>query len=361
MLLYFSGHGVKDEANQLYLTTPTTRLFASGELMRSTAIEASFVRDVMSSSLAQQQVVILDCCFSGAFPDGVLAMDDSSVDVQQQLAGEGRAILTAATSTQYALEQEGEDLSVYTRYLVEGLTTGAAAPEGEEMVLVGHLHDYVRSKVRTAAPAMKPELYAAKEGSKILLARVAVGDPDLKFRKEVERRVYKGMIFSTGQRLLQRRSSQLNLPDARAAEIIEEVLRPYKKKQANLEEYRQALREEIDLHRQPLPDYVLRDLKDFQQELKLRDEDVQPIEAEVLRTIPLSSPTKEGRTEPQIVENALEAFTVELGSGVQLEMVAIPGGTFWMGAAEGEEGAGDDERPRHQVMIASFYRIHLRS
>ena len=176
VLLYFTGHGVKDEANRLYLTTRETQMWESGELRKSTAIETSFVRDVMANSLAQQRVVILDCCFSGAFADGVLAMDDNRVDVQQQLvgkervAGEGRAVMTAATSTQYALEREGESLSVYTRYLVEGLETGSAAPEGQNLISVVNLHDYVRQKVRVEAPSMKPELYAAKEGDKIQLA-----------------------------------------------------------------------------------------------------------------------------------------------------------------------------------------------
>ncbi|NJR60179.1 MAG: formylglycine-generating enzyme family protein [Cyanobacteria bacterium CRU_2_1] len=36
-------------------------------------------------------------------------------------------------------------------------------------------------------------------------------------------------------------------------------------------------------------------------------------------------------------------------------MIAIPGGTFWMGAAENESGASQDEYPRHQVTIAPFY------
>jgi formylglycine-generating enzyme required for sulfatase activity len=36
-------------------------------------------------------------------------------------------------------------------------------------------------------------------------------------------------------------------------------------------------------------------------------------------------------------------------------MVAIPGGSFLMGAAQGEKGASDDEFPQHQVSIAPFW------
>jgi formylglycine-generating enzyme required for sulfatase activity len=56
-------------------------------------------------------------------------------------------------------------------------------------------------------------------------------------------------------------------------------------------------------------------------------------------------------------------YRQELSKGVFLDMVSIPGGTFWMGTAEGEitEGGQDyqnriqNERPRHAVMIEPFY------
>lgn len=47
------------------------------------------------------------------------------------------------------------------------------------------------------------------------------------------------------------------------------------------------------------------------------------------------------------------AFIEHLGNGVTLEMVAIPGGTFFMGSPDGE---GDYyEKPQHQVKIRPFY------
>lgn len=37
-----------------------------------------------------------------------------------------------------------------------------------------------------------------------------------------------------------------------------------------------------------------------------------------------------------------------------LGMKELPGGTFWMGSAEGEHGSDGKERPRHQEVIAPF-------
>ena len=48
-------------------------------------------------------------------------------------------------------------------------------------------------------------------------------------------------------------------------------------------------------------------------------------------------------------------FEEDLGDGVTLEMVEIPGGTFLMGAPESEAGSSKDERPQHQVIVSPFY------
>ncbi len=45
---------------------------------------------------------------------------------------------------------------------------------------------------------------------------------------------------------------------------------------------------------------------------------------------------------------------IDLDNGVILEMVEIPGGTFLMGSPPGEEESDDNERPQHQVTVASF-------
>ena len=50
-----------------------------------------------------------------------------------------------------------------------------------------------------------------------------------------------------------------------------------------------------------------------------------------------------------------EGFTENLGNGVILEMVRIPGGSFIMGAPEDEEKSRGWERPQHQVNIQSFF------
>ncbi len=281
LLLFFSGHGIKDESGNLYLATRTTRKNERGGLIRSTAISARFIQEIMSDSRARRQVVILDCCFSGAFGEGLLAKDDSSIDIRRQLGGEGRAVLTSSTSTQYSFEQQDADLSVYTRYLVEGIETGAADLDEDESISVDELHEYASIKVQKAAPAMKPEIYTVKEGYKIIIAKVPIGDPKLKYRKEVERYVHRGKISPVGRRILNARRDTFGLSPEDAATIEAEVLKPYREYKKKLQEYEQALREATE-HEYPLSDYTRDELKDLQQVLSLRDEDVAPIGMRVI-------------------------------------------------------------------------------
>jgi formylglycine-generating enzyme required for sulfatase activity len=48
-------------------------------------------------------------------------------------------------------------------------------------------------------------------------------------------------------------------------------------------------------------------------------------------------------------------FEEDLGNGVSLTMVSIPGGTFLMGSPNTEEGRHDWESPQHRVTIASLF------
>ena len=96
MVLFFSGHGIKDDWGKLYFASQDTRKSTSGELIRATAVSASFVQELMSQSRCKRQVVILDCCFSGAFALGMEAKDSGIVDIETQLGGAGRAVPTSS-------------------------------------------------------------------------------------------------------------------------------------------------------------------------------------------------------------------------------------------------------------------------
>jgi formylglycine-generating enzyme required for sulfatase activity len=66
---------------------------------------------------------------------------------------------------------------------------------------------------------------------------------------------------------------------------------------------------------------------------------------EELNKLPKSSPNSSSN----------QSFSQDLGFGVKLEMVYIPGGTFYMGAPKTEKDSLDYERPQHYVTVKPFY------
>ncbi|MBH8555992.1 SUMF1/EgtB/PvdO family nonheme iron enzyme [Nostocaceae cyanobacterium CENA357] len=365
LLFYFSGHGVTDEGGDFYFSTRQTQKNQNG-LIPTTAVAATNVHNWMNRSKSKRLVVILDCCFSGAFAKGLTAKDSGNIDLQQYLGGEGRAILTASTSTQYAFESDGLDLSIYTHYLVEGIEKGAADKDGDGLIAVDELHDYAKSKVQEAAPAMTPEFYPHKEGYRIFLAKSPKDDPRLKYRKEVENRICGGKFTIPARRLLNSLRRDLNL-DSNVADAIEaEVQQPYREYQRKLKEYEETLIETIE-DEPNLSKGTLNDLRDYQQYLGLRDEDVAPIEKRIIGQRKPSVSDQANQFEFDIVKvdaqgqpinrsrGRAEFFTEDLGNGVVLDMVAIPGGKFIMGSPENEPERSDDESPQHTVTIQPFF------
>ncbi len=54
-------------------------------------------------------------------------------------------------------------------------------------------------------------------------------------------------------------------------------------------------------------------------------------------------------------EQSVQGVSHNLGQGISLELVAVPGGSFLMGAGKSEEGWHSMQGPQHEVMIAPFW------
>lgn len=172
VLFYFSGYCIKDSSHKLYFATSRTSKNAQRELIKSTVVPASFVQDIMNDSRASQQVLILDCCFNQTPVNVIAAQDRTSVDIANQLGGDSRTILLSS-ATQSFFQNKGNDVSIYTRYLVEGLETGAADLDGDRWIAVDELHDYVCRKAEATAASIEPAILTSRS-NKILLAQVPV-------------------------------------------------------------------------------------------------------------------------------------------------------------------------------------------
>ena len=101
LLLYFSGHGIRNDQGKLYLAASDTKK----NFLRSTGISADFISELMNNSLSKRQILILDCCNSGAFAYGgksVFTVGESMGTASAfEGHGYGRIVLTATDATHH--------------------------------------------------------------------------------------------------------------------------------------------------------------------------------------------------------------------------------------------------------------------
>ena len=171
LLLYASGHGVLDDQGRLYLATQDTQR----DLLNGTAIPTTFITDGMDTCRSKRQVLILDCCHSGAFARGAKGELTAITQATFEGNGYGRVVLTASDSTQYALEGDQVDqsvsLSLFTNYLLEGLTTGEADRGHDGWVDVDEWYDYAYEKILLQTSGQTPKKWAYNTQGELVIAR----------------------------------------------------------------------------------------------------------------------------------------------------------------------------------------------
>ena len=173
LLMHFSGHGVKDENGDLFFAAADTDL----GLLGATAVSAEFVNRLMSRTRSRRVVLLLDCCYAGAFEKGLSTRGDTDLHLGERLAGRGRAVITASTAMEYAFEgsdpvdMTGGEPSVFTSAVVEALRTGEADTDQDGLIGLNELYDYVYDKVRSVTPSQTPSKWTLGFQGELYLAR----------------------------------------------------------------------------------------------------------------------------------------------------------------------------------------------
>ncbi len=288
VLLYFSGHAIADSTGSLYFATKNT----TRQDLTSTAIAADFLQALLYTSVAQQQIIILDCYFSGR---------KGLVDVKQQLGGYGKAILTASTTFQslnrwgdriahpnpaincldYSAKQHHLGLSTYTAYFIEGIETGAGDLNRDGTISLEELHHYASQKVQIIAPSLQPAIYALPEIGAVALAKAPPDHPHLTYQLAVENFLGRsgGTLSLLSLRSLEIRRESLGISATDALIIQENALKPYRQYQTKLQLYKTVVRSVMQLQDLPLSPEIEADLLHLRRDiLGLGELDVRVIE-----------------------------------------------------------------------------------
>jgi beta-lactam-binding protein with PASTA domain len=170
LLLHFSCHGVKSEDGELYFASPNTRL----QRLDATAVSAEFVNRLMNRSRSRSIVLVLDCCYSGAFARGMIARGGDTVQLKERFDGRGRVVLTASNAMEYSFEGDEPSgtgrPSIFTSELVRGLETGDADGDRDGEISLDELYEYVYRRVTDVTPNQTPRKWSFDVQGRLFIA-----------------------------------------------------------------------------------------------------------------------------------------------------------------------------------------------
>ncbi len=166
VLLYYSGHGLPNNKNDLYLSTINT----SAELLEATAIPFEQIYRLINTFYCKKIVIILDCCYSGA-AGNVFKGDIASHLKTLNDKVTGTFLITASSNDQVAQEKTKGNYSLFTSHLIEGLETGEADKDGDGLISIDELFRYVYKKVVAENPTQIPKRFLKNETGELIIAK----------------------------------------------------------------------------------------------------------------------------------------------------------------------------------------------
>jgi formylglycine-generating enzyme required for sulfatase activity len=171
VLLYFSGHGQLDDRGRLFLALKDTQT----NILGATAIPSSFVTDELDNCRSKRQILILDCCQSGAFARAKSGAQKAITEATFEGTGYGRIVLTASDAVQYALEGDQvlnqTEFSLFTHFLLEGLKSGKADADNDGLVSLDEWYEYAYSQVRCVTSKQTPQKWSYRQQGALFIAK----------------------------------------------------------------------------------------------------------------------------------------------------------------------------------------------
>jgi hypothetical protein len=171
ILFYFAGRGIKDASGNFHFPTLITR-FNQGQLVTGTTLPGNDLYRYIDQSSSRNQIIILDCSYSGAVGNYTTKNHDI---VNREISGgeSGHVLMTSSGAMEHSLFDADAELSIYTKFIVEGLETGAASIDNAPSITVDDLHEYVKRQIAVKRPDldMMPKLFVLKDkGYKLQIA-----------------------------------------------------------------------------------------------------------------------------------------------------------------------------------------------
>jgi len=306
---FFAGHGMQF-ANRDYLMPRG----ASPRAVERTGIAVSYVRDRLSRCGADNVILMLDACRNeGGRDAGGIGNE----------AHQGIITISSCSPTERSWEIDELQQGVFTYALLEALRLGG----DRNCATVERLSQYLRYRIPHIcrhfgkAPTQTPRISTdpTEKIHFILLPKHATPDDIALLKTDAYRLAFVDKNLRLAEQLCIRATAAAMGRDRELLNLYTQIQRL------------------LDKSPLPIPSSP-------------EKESGAGVAVEYRRAIAPNPPVNSS----SVLEGSNgRSFVVDLGDGVLLEMLAIPGGTFRMGSLHGE--GAHNERPPHQVTVAPFW------
>ncbi|MFF9788370.1 caspase family protein [Streptomyces nigrescens] len=165
LLVYYAGHGLLNQQQELHLGLPNSRAGRG-----RTAVPYSWLREAISEGKAKRHVIILDCCFSGR----ALGSMSGPATLADQAWIDGSFLMAAAPETGIALAPPGEQYTAFTGELLTAMKDGVPGPN--PWLAMDDLYLHLRS-VLTSKDHPVPQRRARNRAGELVWGRNAGYQP----------------------------------------------------------------------------------------------------------------------------------------------------------------------------------------
>jgi WD40 repeat protein len=164
VIVYIGGHGMKDAVGNYHFVPPDLSAFDQLEVR---SVDQTLLIDALSNMQVENLMLVLDTCYSGAFPAAAAGNISNET---------GFMVLTASTRYEEALDGADGWNGTVVYAMREALGGAVSSPDGVADALT--LADYVRKRVRQLAAeknhSQKPQLLIGNSDKPFPVARIGV-------------------------------------------------------------------------------------------------------------------------------------------------------------------------------------------
>lgn len=265
--IFFAGHGApvinprtkSRDGLEKYLLPHD----AVGDDLRSSAIPMEDINRFFDWIDTSQLIFFIDSCYSGVAGGRTFGSSDFNMrasvtdEFLDELAGEGRLVVTACATNEVALEKPDIGHGLFTYHLIEGLK-GEADTDGDGFVTIDELYDYVYARVTRQARALGGSMSPMRKGfvkGSVYLAHYET--PTVRRIREANaaaEEAFRQDDLDTASRLY-REILDLDATNTTAREALEGIKQQVAMEKARLEEEARIKAEAIRRRRRALLEY----------------------------------------------------------------------------------------------------------